>query len=219
MNEKRLPPDGRLPPILPVVLYNGDPRWAAPLALRDLVGLPGDSPLWRWQPAMRYHLMDEGASREDDLAGVTRCWRCCSGWKARPTRRRLLFWRTRCWRGSGAIRGLRRLRAVFVELLGAHDGAAGAGGSGAGGVVGGKEHAGDTGREPGSSSGCRRARQQGASRRAVRRVRRRAAAPAGAPVRCAAGLGADRIAAADSAALEEWGLRVLDAGSLDDVLA
>jgi predicted transposase YdaD len=29
----------------------------------------------------------------------------------------------------------------------------------------------------------------------------------------------DRIAAADSAALEEWGLRVLDAGSLDDVLA
>ena len=25
--EKRLPPDGRLPPILPVVLYNGDRRW------------------------------------------------------------------------------------------------------------------------------------------------------------------------------------------------
>jgi hypothetical protein len=40
LNEKRLPPDGRLPPILPVVLYNGDRRWAAPLALRDLVGLP-----------------------------------------------------------------------------------------------------------------------------------------------------------------------------------
>ena len=29
----------------------------------------------------------------------------------------------------------------------------------------------------------------------------------------------DRIAAADTAALEDWGLRVLDAGSLDDVLA
>ena len=28
LNEKRLPPDGRLPPILPVVLYNGDRRWA-----------------------------------------------------------------------------------------------------------------------------------------------------------------------------------------------
>ncbi len=30
---------------------------------------------------------------------------------------------------------------------------------------------------------------------------------------------ADRIAAADTAALEEWSLRVLDAGSLEDVLA
>ncbi len=40
VNEKRLPPDGRLPPILPVVLYNGDRRWAAPLTLHDLVGLP-----------------------------------------------------------------------------------------------------------------------------------------------------------------------------------
>ena len=29
----------------------------------------------------------------------------------------------------------------------------------------------------------------------------------------------DRIATADSVALEEWGLRVLDAGSLDDILA
>jgi hypothetical protein len=28
----------------------------------------------------------------------------------------------------------------------------------------------------------------------------------------------DRVAAADTAALETWGLRVLDAGSLDDVL-
>ena len=47
VDEKRLPPDGRLPPILPVVLYNGDRRWAAPLALHDLVGLPGNSPLWQ----------------------------------------------------------------------------------------------------------------------------------------------------------------------------
>ena len=28
---------GRLPPILPVVLYNGDRRWAAPLALHTIV--------------------------------------------------------------------------------------------------------------------------------------------------------------------------------------
>jgi len=45
--EKRLPADGKLPPIPPVVLYNGDRRWAAPLAVRGLVGLPDDSSLWR----------------------------------------------------------------------------------------------------------------------------------------------------------------------------
>src|ERR1700761_3319894 len=68
LTEKSLPPDGRLPPILPVVLYNGDRRWAAPLALRDLVGLADGSPLWPWQPAMRYQIVDEGAFPEDDLA-------------------------------------------------------------------------------------------------------------------------------------------------------
>ena len=61
VNEKSLLPDGRLPPILPVVLYNGDRRWAAPLALHELVGLPGNSPLWQWQPAMQ--LPDSGRRR------------------------------------------------------------------------------------------------------------------------------------------------------------
>ena len=66
--EKRLPLDGRLPPVLPVVLYNGDRRWTAPLALNELVGLPENSPLWRWQPHMRYHMVDEGAFGDEDLA-------------------------------------------------------------------------------------------------------------------------------------------------------
>ena len=68
VKEKRLPPDGRLPPVLPVVLYNGDDRWAAPLALKTLIGLPESSPLWQWQPAMGYRIVDEGAFPEDDLA-------------------------------------------------------------------------------------------------------------------------------------------------------
>ena len=70
VKEKRLPADGKLPPILPVVLYNGDRRWLAPLAMRDLIGLPEGSSLWRWQPDPRYHLIDEGAFAEDDLAGL-----------------------------------------------------------------------------------------------------------------------------------------------------
>jgi hypothetical protein len=37
------------------------------VALAELVGLSGDSPLWQWQPAMRYQIVDEGAFPEDDL--------------------------------------------------------------------------------------------------------------------------------------------------------
>jgi hypothetical protein len=69
VRERRLLPDGKLPPILPVVLYNGDPRWQAPLALCKLIGLPEDSSLWPWQPDMRYHLIDEGSFTPGELAG------------------------------------------------------------------------------------------------------------------------------------------------------
>jgi len=69
VREQLLPANGKLPPILPVVLYNGDPRWRAPVAVRELVGLPEASALWRWQPDMRYHLIDEGAFSAADLAG------------------------------------------------------------------------------------------------------------------------------------------------------
>jgi hypothetical protein len=48
VKEKQLPLSGKLPPILPIVVYNGDPRWQAPEALHELVGLPAGSPLWRW---------------------------------------------------------------------------------------------------------------------------------------------------------------------------
>jgi hypothetical protein len=39
INEKQLLPDGRLPPVLPIVLHRGKPGWVAPTALRELVGL------------------------------------------------------------------------------------------------------------------------------------------------------------------------------------
>jgi hypothetical protein len=69
VREKRLTQDGRLPPVFPVVIYNGNSRWTMPVNLAPLIGLPGGSPLWRWQPEMRYHVLDEGAFTEDDLAG------------------------------------------------------------------------------------------------------------------------------------------------------
>ncbi len=68
IRERMLPADGTLPPVLPVVLYNGDPRWSAPTELRTLIGLPEGSPLWRWQPRIGYHLIDEGAFADAALA-------------------------------------------------------------------------------------------------------------------------------------------------------
>ena len=58
--------DGRLPPVLPVVLYNGSPRWTAPAEVGDLISPVGE-PLDRFQPSQRYFLLDEGRWGEDDL--------------------------------------------------------------------------------------------------------------------------------------------------------
>jgi hypothetical protein len=68
VREKRFSRDGHLPPVFPVVIYNGNSRWTMPLDLTPLIDLPAASPLWRWQPATRYHIVDEGAFTEEDLA-------------------------------------------------------------------------------------------------------------------------------------------------------
>ena len=58
--------DGRLPPVLPVVLYNGRPRWTAPVEMADLIAPAGEA-LACFQPSQRYFLLDEGRCGEDDL--------------------------------------------------------------------------------------------------------------------------------------------------------
>lgn len=68
IDSQSLTPDGRLPPVFPVVLYNGDPEWNAPLSVAELIALPTGSPLWPWQPAARYHIIDEGRFPDTLLA-------------------------------------------------------------------------------------------------------------------------------------------------------
>ena len=58
--------DGRLPPMLPVVLYNGRPRWTAPVEVADLIAPAGEA-LACFQPSQRYFLLDEGRLGEDHL--------------------------------------------------------------------------------------------------------------------------------------------------------
>ena len=63
---KVLGPPGRWPPVLPVVLYNGDVPWTAALEMRDLIA---DVPevLLSCQPSQRSLILDERHVAVDDL--------------------------------------------------------------------------------------------------------------------------------------------------------
>ena len=61
-------PGMQLPPILSLVLYNGERRWNAAATTQELIKLFPDSPLWPWQPRARYHLLDMGAFAKEELA-------------------------------------------------------------------------------------------------------------------------------------------------------
>ena len=61
-----LGPDGELPPVLPIVLYNGRARWTAALDIGQMMAPVGED-LSRYQPSLRYFLLDEGKYRDDDL--------------------------------------------------------------------------------------------------------------------------------------------------------
>ena len=58
---------GRLPPVLPVVLYNGESRWTAARNVYDLI-TPTGPVLAAYQPSQRYILLD-ARHAEADYAG------------------------------------------------------------------------------------------------------------------------------------------------------
>jgi hypothetical protein len=225
VREKQLPPDGMLPPVLPVVVYNGDPRWAMPLALRELVGLPEDTPLWRYQPDVRYHVVDEGAFNDDDLAARDTLAALLFRLEASPDPDRVVALADAVLAWFGRHPGFDGLRPLFAELLG------GLMGPLAPGVRVPEEllevrnmlatRAEDWKRQwlqEGRAEGLTEGRAEGLTEGLVkgeaalllRQLERRFGAL---PTEVRA-----RVAAADTAALEAWGLRVLDAGSLEDVL-
>lgn len=59
-----------LPPVLAIVLYNGEPAWTAKTSLAERFDprLPG--PLLHWQPQFRYLLLEERRFGEAELAGL-----------------------------------------------------------------------------------------------------------------------------------------------------
>ena len=57
---------GALPPVLPVVIYNGRGSWTARTEVSDLVA-GGGGELSPYQPSQRYYLLDEARLADDDL--------------------------------------------------------------------------------------------------------------------------------------------------------
>jgi hypothetical protein len=68
IDEQKLKKGARLPPLLLLVLYNGEQRWKAATTTSELIALSLDSALWPWQPQVRYHLLEMGAFPKDKLA-------------------------------------------------------------------------------------------------------------------------------------------------------
>lgn len=67
MRAGQLPPSGELPPVVPLVLYNGPRRWQAPQHVEDLFE-PLPRSLMPYRPRLRYVLLDEGRYTERALA-------------------------------------------------------------------------------------------------------------------------------------------------------
>ncbi|MFL6202196.1 MAG: Rpn family recombination-promoting nuclease/putative transposase [Thermoanaerobaculia bacterium] len=69
LKDHQLTDSGKLPPVLPLVLYNGRVPWGAALDVADLVEeVPGG--LERYRPRLRYCLLDEGRISTDDLESL-----------------------------------------------------------------------------------------------------------------------------------------------------
>ncbi len=69
VDEKKVGSGEALPPVLPIVLYNGKAPWRAPLDVAELIA---DCPeeLAAYRPSMRYFLLEERAQDPDELAGM-----------------------------------------------------------------------------------------------------------------------------------------------------
>ena len=67
IKQKQVLPKRRLPPVLPIVLYNGDRKWTAKTNIADLIPkAPGL--LVKYLPQMEYLLIDENRYKVADLA-------------------------------------------------------------------------------------------------------------------------------------------------------
>ena len=65
-----IPAGGPLPPVLPIVLYNGQDAWTAKTSLADLIEPDLPEQLRHWQPQIRYLLLEERRYADAELADL-----------------------------------------------------------------------------------------------------------------------------------------------------
>ena len=70
LKQKIITPSQGLPPVLPVVLYNGSERWTAPLDIFEMITPEPPDFLQIYQPHLRYYLVDEGRYTDEQLGLV-----------------------------------------------------------------------------------------------------------------------------------------------------
>ncbi len=68
--QNQLSPEGRLPPVLPIVLYNGEEAWRAATDLADLLTIAPEA-LRPFQPGQRYLLIERSAYAPGRLDNTT----------------------------------------------------------------------------------------------------------------------------------------------------
>jgi predicted transposase YdaD len=69
LRRRELTPAGRLPPVVPMLLYNGSEPWLAPREVSELIeAVPGA--LAHFRPQLSYLLLDEGRIPGEELPGV-----------------------------------------------------------------------------------------------------------------------------------------------------
>jgi hypothetical protein len=71
MRSKTIDPADGLPPVLPMVIYNGDARWNGCTQIFDLIQ-PHPAELTAFQPQLKFWLLDEGRFSAEYLDGLQR---------------------------------------------------------------------------------------------------------------------------------------------------
>jgi hypothetical protein len=117
IDEQKPRAGARLPPLLSLVLYNGERRWKAAGTTGELIAIPPDSALWHWQPQARYHVLDMGGFPKDELARHSSLVALLFRLEQRhsPEGLRELVDEVSSWFRRNA--GHERLQGLFIELI------------------------------------------------------------------------------------------------------